>query len=76
MVAAAGSTGLTEACLAQTDIAEHTALDLAFLNTQWFMVQLLVTAGDCAALGCPPDVCYVTCFSVCLPEMHVDFAHP
>ena len=50
LVAAACSKGLTQACLAQRNIAEHTALDLALHNAQWFMVQLLVTAGDCAAV--------------------------
>lgn len=50
LVAAAGSAGLTEACLAQRDIREHTAMDLAFQNAHWFMIQLLVTAGDFPAL--------------------------
>lgn len=53
LAAAGGPARLTEACLAQKDAAEHSALDLAFQNTQWFMIQLLVTAGDTTALHCP-----------------------
>ena len=73
LVAAACSKGLTQACLAQRNNAEHTALDLALYNAQWFMVQLLVTAGDCAAVHYTSNR-FDKFFSMRLPGVHNNFA--